>query len=61
VTDLHLWRLGPGHSALIVTIISDRPEPPALYKERLAGIVGLSHVTVEVHCCESHRQQPAAA
>jgi cation diffusion facilitator family transporter len=60
VTDLHLWRLGPGHSALIVTIISDRPEAPVLYKERLAGIGGLSHVTVEVHRCESHGQQPAA-
>ena len=59
VTDLHLWRLGPGHSALIVTIISDRPEPPALYKERLAGIVGLSHVTVEVHHCQAH-EQPSA-
>ena len=57
VTDLHLWRLGPGHSGLIVTIISDRPEPPALYKERLAGIVGLSHVTVEVHHCQAHEQR----
>ena len=58
VTDLHLWRLGPGHSALIVTIISDRPEPPARYKERLAGFDGLSHITVEVHRCQSHGQQP---
>ena len=58
VTDLHLWRLGPGHSALIVTIISDRPEPPASYKERLAGFDGLSHITVEVDRCQSHGQQP---
>jgi cation diffusion facilitator family transporter len=29
VTDLHLWRLGPGHSGLIVTIISNRPRPRA--------------------------------
>jgi cation diffusion facilitator family transporter len=59
VTDLHLWRLGPGHSGLIVTIISDRPQPPEVYKEQLAGIGGLSHVTVEVHRCQGHGQQSA--
>ena len=51
VADLHLWRLGPGHSGLIVTIISDRPQPPVVYKEQLLGIDGLSHITVEVHHC----------
>ena len=51
VSDLHLWRLGPGHSGLIATIISHRPQPPAFYKEQLAGIDGLSHITVEVHHC----------
>ena len=53
VADLHLWRLGPGHSGLIVTIISERPQPPAVYKEQLLGIDGLSHITVEVHRCQS--------
>jgi cation diffusion facilitator family transporter len=53
VSDLHLWRLGPGHSGLIVTIISERPQPPVVYKEQLLGIVGLSHITVEVHHCQS--------
>ena len=53
VADLHLWRLGPGHSALIVSIVSDRPQPPGAYKARLDGVAGLSHVTVEVHRCES--------
>jgi len=52
VSDLHLWRLGPGHSGLIVTIISHRPQSPAIYKEQLAGIDGLSHITVEVHACQ---------
>jgi Co/Zn/Cd efflux system component len=53
VADLHLWRLGPGHSGLIVTIISEQPQPPAVYKEQLLGIDGLSHITVEVHHCQS--------
>lgn len=51
VSDLHLWRVGPGHSAAVVSLVSDRPEPPAVYKARLAGIHGLSHVTVEVQPC----------
>jgi cation diffusion facilitator family transporter len=51
VADLHLWRIGPGHHAAVVSIVADRPEPPAAYKARLAGIAGLSHVTVEVLAC----------
>jgi cation diffusion facilitator family transporter len=52
VSDLHLWRLGPGHTALIAAIVSAHPQPPGAYKERLRGLGGLSHITVEVHRCE---------
>jgi cation diffusion facilitator family transporter len=54
VTDLHLWQLGPGHSALIAAVVSDHPQSPDAYKTRLTGIAGLSHVTVEVHPCPGH-------
>jgi cation diffusion facilitator family transporter len=60
VTDLHLWRLGPGHIGLIASIVTDRPQPPAIYKERLAEFLGLSHVTVEVHPCPKHVLPQAA-
>jgi cation diffusion facilitator family transporter len=53
VSDLHLWRLGPGHFGLIVAIVSDRPRDPNAYKQRLAGFSGLSHITVEVHRCHA--------
>ena len=33
VSDLHLWRLGPGHVGLIVSVVSDRPQAPAAYKQ----------------------------
>ncbi|KGM33465.1 CDF family Co(II)/Ni(II) efflux transporter DmeF [Inquilinus limosus] len=52
IADLHLWRVGPGHAAAIVSLVSDRPLPPAQYKARLGGLSGLSHVTVEVNRCE---------
>ena len=51
IADLHIWRIGPGHNAAIVSLVSDRPETPADYKARLAGLASLSHVTVEVQCC----------
>lgn len=57
VTDLHLWQIGPGHRAAVISVLSDRPLPPATYKRRLGGLKGLSHVTVEVELCP---HQPAA-
>ena len=51
ITDLHLWQIGPGHQAAVVSIVSDRPQAPAAYKSRLADVPGLSHVTVEVQRC----------
>jgi cation diffusion facilitator family transporter len=55
VTDLHLWQVGPGHRAAVISLVSDHPLPPATYKERLLGLRGLSHVTVEVEACpEAH-------
>jgi cation diffusion facilitator family transporter len=55
VADLHLWRLGPGHNAVIATLVTETPEPASAYKSRLADVEGLSHVTIEVEVCpESH-------
>jgi cation diffusion facilitator family transporter len=51
IADLHLWRVGPGHHAAVVSLVCDRPEPPAFYKARLADIAGLSHMTIEVQAC----------
>jgi cation diffusion facilitator family transporter len=48
VTDLHLWRIGPGHLAVIASVVSDQPREPDHYKARLAGWPQLSHITVEV-------------
>ncbi len=53
VSDLHLWRVGPGHAAVIASLVSCAPQPPAVYKARLEGL-GLSHVTIEVVPCPNH-------
>jgi cation diffusion facilitator family transporter len=54
VADLHLWRLGPGHAGVIASVVTEHPQPPQAYKARLAGIAGLSHVTIEVQPCPDH-------
>src|SRR5262245_4157851 len=51
IFDLHLWRVGPGHVAGIVSLMSAQPQPPSAYKRRLADLPALSHVTVEVELC----------
>jgi hypothetical protein len=60
-SDRHLWRVGPGHTALIATVVADRPQAVAAYKARLEGLQGLSYVTVEIHLCPDHGGLPAAA
>jgi cation diffusion facilitator family transporter len=48
VTDLHLWRLGPGHLGAIVCVATVTAREAAHYRKRLACFADLSHVTVEV-------------
>jgi cation diffusion facilitator family transporter len=52
IPDLHLWRLGPGHRGLIVSLIS----PDMISAENVKATLrrrypDLSHVTVEVAVC----------
>jgi cation diffusion facilitator family transporter len=54
VADLHLWRIGPGHCAAVVSIVSDAPASLADYKARLADLPSLSHVTIELLPCPGH-------
>jgi cation diffusion facilitator family transporter len=51
VSDLHLWRLGPGHLGAVISLVTHEQHSPDHYKSRLAGMAGLSHVTIEVVPC----------
>ncbi len=48
VTDLHLWRLGPGHLGAILCVMTTKPRGPSYYRRRLAEMDTLSHLTIEV-------------
>ena len=48
ITDLHVWRLGPGHLGAVLSIATQRNRRAEDYRERLRNFPSLSHVTVEV-------------
>ena len=49
LTDLHLWRLGPGHLGAVIAVETTHTRTPDFYRSRLASFGSLSHVTVEVN------------
>ena len=48
LADLHLWRLGPGHMGVIVSVVTKEVRDVAFYRARLGHFNWLSHVTIEV-------------
>jgi cation diffusion facilitator family transporter len=48
LTDLHLWRLGPGHLGAIVSVATRQQRGPEYYQSLLRRFCSVSHLTVEV-------------
>jgi cation diffusion facilitator family transporter len=48
LTDLHVWRLGPGHLGAVLSVVTGKDRRPEDYRRRLRHFPTLSHVTVEV-------------
>jgi cation diffusion facilitator family transporter len=51
IADLHVWRVGPASRACIVSLVSHAPLAVEDYRQHLAAIDGLDHVTVEINQC----------
>jgi cation diffusion facilitator family transporter len=55
VTDLHVWQVGMGKFAAIVSIIAHEPKSSEAYRELLRHHEELVHVTIETQRCrEDH-------
>ncbi len=54
LTDLHLWRIGPGHLGAILSVATPKHRGPEYYQSLLSRFRTLSHVTVQVHYCQSY-------
>jgi cation diffusion facilitator family transporter len=52
IADLHVWRVGPGKYAAIVSLVAHEPLPSKLYADRVRIHEELVHVTIETHRCE---------
>ncbi len=48
LTDLHVWRLGPGHLGAVLSVVTGQDRRPEDYRHQLRHFASLSHVTVEV-------------
>ena len=48
LTDLHLWRLGPGHLGAIVSVCPKKRCTADYYRAKLVRYSSLSHVTIEI-------------
>ena len=48
VTDMHVWRLGPGHLGAILCVATTQNRDAGWYRERLMHVPSLSHLTIEV-------------
>lgn len=61
LADLHVWRVGPGRHAAILSLVTDSPQDPGHFKARISGLTTLAHLTVEVTRCRGdhpHRLLP---
>jgi cation diffusion facilitator family transporter len=56
VTDLHVWQVGAGKFAAIVSIVSHDPKTSDWYRELLRQHQELVHVTIETQHCREHHE-----
>src|SRR3989442_6869385 len=60
VTDLHVWQVGIGKYAAIISIVAHEPKSCDSYRALLRGHEELVHVTIETHLCrEDHASIPS--
>lgn len=59
VSDLHVWRIAPGKCAAVVSLVAVRPAEPQVYKNALASVPELEHVTIEVLRCQGSADEPS--
>jgi cation diffusion facilitator family transporter len=58
LTDLHLWRLGPGHLGAIVSVCPKESCTADYYRAKLARYRSLSHVTIEIQPPSARERAP---
>lgn len=60
IADLHVWRVGRASYAAVVSIVAHDPLTPDAYRERIAELPELAHVSIEVNRCGGAGCAPAS-
>jgi cation diffusion facilitator family transporter len=60
ITDLHIWQVGSGKFAAIISVVAHEPKPCEAYRQLLREHEELVHVTVETHRCEQEGSRAVA-
>lgn len=53
ISDIHIWKVGANHYAAIISLVTHFPQQNEHYKALLKDFHRLSHLTIEVHVCDS--------
>ena len=61
VTDLHVWQVGIGKYAAMISIVAHEPKSCDSYRALLRGHDQLVHVTIETHLCRENHPAPAGS
>src|SRR5712672_3079864 len=61
VSDLHVWQVGIGKFAAMVSIVAHQPKSCDSYRALLRGYHDLVHVTIETHHCPEDHASVASA
>jgi cation diffusion facilitator family transporter len=61
VTDLHVWQVGIGKFAAMISVVAHEPKSCDAYRALLRGHDELVHVTIETHHCREDHESIASA
>jgi cation diffusion facilitator family transporter len=56
VTDLHVWQVGAGKFAAIVSIVAHEPKASEVYRKLLREHEELVHITIETQACRNNHE-----
>ena len=60
VSDLHVWQVGIGKFAAMISVVAHEPKSCDAYRALLRGRDELVHVTIETHLCREDHQSMAS-
>ena len=54
ISDIHIWQVGSNQLSVMISIVTRNPKPPIYYKNLIAEIMDIQHITIEVNHWEEH-------